>query len=244
MQFEFDGKKSRLEWYSQDIVTASLNAIYGKEILCRARYDISDKFIPMHKLIPYIYTRSALLLEMTCQQLKEIALMLEDTEIKYTFWVNFSGRLVSDDLLFEQLWLTSLSTLGVHKKKRLILEICEDDISDEVVIHRVAFLKKHGFVIAMDDFGSGHSNLIRLHQIDFDIIKLDLKLLTSVPSNLWASSYYREIIALCSSKGAVIVAEGVEEKVQSEFARWAGVDLIQGFYFSTPKPLSVANLAA
>ena len=83
-----------------------------------------------------------------------------------------------------------------------------------------------------------HSNLLRLNQAEFDIIKLDLKLLNKVPHDLWNASFYREIVNLCASKGCLIVAEGVETQSQSDFVRWAGVDLIQGFLYSSPKLLA------
>jgi EAL domain-containing protein (putative c-di-GMP-specific phosphodiesterase class I) len=101
----------------------------------------------------------------------------------------------------------------------------------------VSYLKDKGFVIAMDDFGSGYSNLLRLSKTPFDIIKLDLKLLERIPNDIWATSFYREIVNLCSSTGCMIVSEGVETQIQSDFVRWAGVDLIQGFLYATPKKL-------
>ena len=45
MKFDFHGQQAQLTWYSQDIVTASLDAVYGKEILCRGF--ISDGHLPI-----------------------------------------------------------------------------------------------------------------------------------------------------------------------------------------------------
>ena len=62
--------------------------------------------------------------------------------------------------------------------------------------------------------------------------------LNQVPEDLWAASFYREIVSLCAAKGCLIVAEGVETQLQSDFVRWAGVDLIQGFLYSFPELLT------
>lgn len=238
MKFDYQGQNAHLSWYTQDLMTASLDTVYGRELLCRGFITDTQTPIPMGTLMPYLYNHSELLLTMTCQQIDDIYQrqnMPSDPAV--STWINIAGQLIADHDLFEQLWQNALCSLTLRQKQYLVLEICEDDISDDAVIERVSFLKKNGFVIAMDDFGSGHSNLLRLNQAHFDIIKLDLKLLNRVPADLWATSFYREIVNLCSSKGSLIVAEGVETQAQSDFVRWSGVDLIQGFLYASPKLL-------
>lgn len=242
MKFNFHGQNAQLIWYSQDIMTTSVDAVYGKEILCRGFVAGSESPIAMPGLLSYLQAHSELLLIMTCQQIKEtLSEKAGDSSARIRIWINIAGQLITDNNLFEHLYKHALCPLTIKQKQNLVLEICEDDISDEVVIERLTFLKEQGFVIAMDDFGSGHSNLLRLSHTQFDIIKLDLKLLVKVPDNLWAASFYREIVNVCSSTGSLIVAEGVETQTQSDFVRWAGVDLIQGFLYSKPTPLNKTN---
>lgn len=239
MKFDYLGQNAHLSWYTQDLITTSLDAPYGREVLCRGFISETQTLIPMGELMPYLYNHCELLLSMTCQQISDVfQKQFMPSNSAVSTWINIAGQLIADDDLFEQLWLNAFSSLTTKQKQTLVLEICEDDISDDTVIERVSFLKKNGFMIAMDDFGSGHSNLLRLNQSQFDIIKLDLKLLNKVPTDLWVTSFYREIVNLCSSKGCLIVAEGVETQAQSDFVRWAGVDLIQGFLYSKPKLLA------
>ena len=262
IRFNYQGQSAVLIWYRQKLMTASLEHHYGQEVLCRGFYIEDDDLpgavdqqalaaagrqIPMPELLAFLNRNTELLLQMTCQQ---IAVVLADSgkvsedNIIPTSWINLAGPLIADPILFEQLWQNCLSTIGSQDKQCLVLEICEHDADDEQVFKRVSFLKQHGFIIAMDDFGSGASNLLRLHQAPFDIIKLDLKLLHQVPENLLAASFYREVINLCASRGCLIVAEGIENLLQSDFVRWAGVDLIQGFLYSRPEPLPVTDLSA
>ncbi len=239
MKFNYEGQNAYLSWFTQDLLTASLDTVYGRELLCRGFITETQKPIPMPSLMPYLYNNSKLLLAMTCQQINDIfQKQHQPADLTVSTWVNIAGQLITDNELFEQLWKNALYSLSLKQKQALVLEICEDDISDDVVIERISFLKNNNFMIAMDDFGSGHSNLLRLNQAQFDIIKLDLKLLNNVPADLWATSFYREVVDLCSSKGSLIVAEGVETKAQSDFVRWAGVDLIQGFFYSSPQLLT------
>ncbi len=244
MSFDYNGQAAYLVWYKQNLITSSLDTIYGQEILCRGFLVHTDKPIPMHELMPYLCRHNQLLLAVTCQQITDsMAAMAPSNSAKnkqtaaiVSTWINIAGQIIADKELFEQLWRLVLCTLSESQKQQLVLEVCEDDISSDIVFQRVSFLKHNGFVIAMDDFGSGHSNLQRLSQIPFDIIKLDLGLLQQVPTDLWSASFYREIVNLCSSTGGLIVAEGIESQLQSDFVRWAGVDLIQGFLYSKPEP--------
>lgn len=234
-EFDFYGQSARLNWHVQDLVTASLDSVYGQELLTRGVLSGSGQPIDTGELFGYLAQHPELLLHMTCQQLTDLCITKKlNNRINNSIWVNISGVLVTDDELFNRLKDTVLCHISAADKQQLVLEICEDSISDAIVVERIDYLQSQGFKIAMDDFGSGRSNLIRLSQINFDFIKLDLQLINTVPDDLWATSLYREIIGLCSSKGALIVAEGIETRAQSDFVRWAGVDIIQGFLYSKP----------
>lgn len=236
-KFEYNQQPAQIEFYTQQIITTALDGVYGHEFLCRGYLTSSRNPIPTDELINYCCNTPSLILDLTCCQINTALKQQTVDDVLCSYWINISGPLIANAVLFKQLWQRCLHNLTSTQKNNLVLEICESDIGNDMVIKRLEFLKKHGFVIAMDDFGSGHSNLLRLTLADFDIIKLDLNLLRHVPTDLWASSFYREVVDLCASKGCVVVAEGVETQIQSDFVRWAGIDLIQGFLYSKPAPL-------
>lgn len=238
MKFNYFGNKAYLAWYTQNIITGSLDTVYGKEVLCRGFLSDNNMPIPMADLIPFLFSNYALLLDMTCQQIQDISQFNKINVGQSTSWINIAGPLIADENLFKQLCQNTLEPLRPEQRKALVLEICENDIKNDIVLERVRHLKKMQFMIAMDDFGSGYSNLSRLSQTPFDIIKLDIKLIERVPTDIWATSFYREIVNLCSSTGCIIVAEGIETTIQSDFVRWSGVDLIQGFLYALPQKLS------
>jgi EAL domain-containing protein (putative c-di-GMP-specific phosphodiesterase class I) len=241
LEFVYHDELARLEWFVQDLVTAAQHTLYGQELLCRATLVDSQIPIAMEPLMEYLNHHQDLLLEMTNQQLDDLFISGRLTHlIDNSIWINIAGKLIACASLFDRLWRQTLSKLTAMQKQCLVLEICEDTISsDDPSVARISFLQNQGFRVAMDDFGSGHSNLIQLSRSNFDIIKLDLKLIQDVPTDLWAASLYREVISLCSSKGSLIVAEGIETQAQSDFVRWAGVDIIQGFLYSKPRPIKV-----
>ena len=120
---------------------------------------------------------------------------------------------------------------------RLHLEITESAYTDnpEQIIQTVSELRRYGFVIEMDDFGSGYSSLNMLNQMPLDILKLDMKFI----QNETAASDQRIlkfIIDLANSMDLSVIAEGVETSEQLERLRDLGCDQAQGYFFSRPMP--------
>lgn len=238
MKIEINRRTYQLEWYSQDLISTSLDSIYGQELLTRAIDVETRELANTGQLFNYLDTQDKLTLAIVERQLDDFFIAKRMLHlIKQSMWINISGQLLSKDGMFEQLWHSSLQNIDANIRQKLVLEICENSIDSSKMIERIQFLQEQGFRVAMDDFGAGHSNLNRLSQVNFDFIKLDLNLIKKVPEDLWSTSLYRQVIGLCSSKGSLIVAEGVETKVQSDFVRWSGVNIIQGFLYSKPRPL-------
>ncbi len=121
----------------------------------------------------------------------------------------------------------------------LRLEITETAYMDDPmqVVTASAKLRKAGFRIMVDDFGSGYSSLHMLKDIPLDVLKLDMRFLSDVEPSSKAATVLLGVIRIAQSLGMVTVAEGVETMFQLEFLRAAGCDNIQGFYYSKPLPI-------
>ena len=98
-------------------------------------------------------------------------------------------------------------------------------------------LGQHGIKFAMDDFGSGYSNMARFITLPFSIAKLDKSLLNE-SSNV--EIFFDAAVNLFKSLNIPIVVEGVETKEQLELTKMKTIEYVQGFYFS--KPLREADL--
>ena len=121
----------------------------------------------------------------------------------------------------------------------------EFEITESVIFDRseelqsiIKKLKRHGFSIAMDDFGSGYSSLNMLKDIPIDVMKLDQEFFRYGSGNMERSKKIIESVILLA-KGLQIhtVAEGVEQKSEVDFLKNVGCDEIQGFYYAKPLPL-------
>jgi diguanylate cyclase (GGDEF)-like protein/PAS domain S-box-containing protein len=99
-------------------------------------------------------------------------------------------------------------------------------------------LHEAGFVLAIDDFGAGHSSLARLRDLPVDILKVDRSFLAAAPQDPQASAIVGAVLALASGLGMTTVAEGVETEAQHRFLREAGCPLAQGFLLGRPVPFA------
>lgn len=119
---------------------------------------------------------------------------------------------------------------------RIPIEITESAAVRAAMIRQFAdSLISKGFVLHMDDFGSGYSSLASLQAIPFESIKLDKTLIDFIGKRS-GENLLKHTIAFAKESGLSIVAEGVETLEQYVFLKFAGCDAIQGFYFSKPVP--------
>ena len=128
--------------------------------------------------------------------------------------------------------------------KRLHLEITESVYTEspEDIIQNVTRLREKGFVVEMDDFGSGYSSLNMLNRMPMDILKLDMQFIRTEMEMPESRRTLRYIIGLAHWLNLSVVAEGVETKEQLEHLRNLGCDYIQGYYLA--KPMDPADFEA
>ena len=120
--------------------------------------------------------------------------------------------------------------------KRLHLEITESVYTEspEDIIQNVTRLREKGFVVEMDDFGSGYSSLNMLNRMPMDILKLDMQFIRTEMEMPESRRTLLYIIGLAHWLNLSVVAEGVETKEQLEHLRNLGCDYIQGYYLAKP----------
>lgn len=121
---------------------------------------------------------------------------------------------------------------------RLHLEITESAYTEDPnqIIETVVNLRKLGFIIEMDDFGSGYSSLNMLNEMPLDILKLDMKFIQSETAKPNKQGILRFIMGLARWMKLSVVAEGVETPEQMERLREIGCDYAQGYYLAKPMP--------
>lgn len=123
--------------------------------------------------------------------------------------------------------------------EHLQVEVTESALSDDFdqLVAVTNSLRRQGFEIWLDDFGSDYSSLTTLKDFPCDVIKLDLMFLRSFESNERSRVIIQQAIELAKRLGARSLAEGVEEAKHLEFLKEAGCDYAQGYLISKPQPL-------
>ena len=95
-------------------------------------------------------------------------------------------------------------------------------------------LQGQGFIVEMDDFGSGYSSLNTLKDIPVDVLKMDMKFVEKSDNEQRSADILQMVIAMADKLGMSVIAEGVETKERADFLQSIGCDLIQGYYYSEP----------
>ncbi len=111
----------------------------------------------------------------------------------------------------------------------------------EQMIRVLGTLRERGFKISMDDFGTGYSSLSLLTQMPLDTLKIDKSFVDKVGSDNDSekdTAVIRHIISLAKELDFVCLAEGAELKTQVDKLRTLGCEVIQGYYYSKPIPMS------
>ncbi len=118
---------------------------------------------------------------------------------------------------------------------KIVIEILERDSRDEDgLVKGVNYLRANGLQIAIDDFGSGYSNEVRIIKLSPSIVKIDMELIQGIVQNLDKQTLVKGIIEFCHSKNIRIVAEGIETKEDLEYLMDIGADYVQGYYLAKP----------
>ena len=176
------------------------------------------------KLDWYIY-------EQVCKKLRCI---IDKGERVVPISVNFSRVHFYSDNFVEQI-LDITDRYGLEHSL-LEIEVTETVFWDDekTLVDTINELHKSGFLVSIDDFGSGFSSLNMLKDVNFDIIKIDRGFLSQTSTTERSRVVVGAVLALAKRLGLQTVAEGVETAEQLEFLRKNGCNVIQGYYFSMP----------
>ena len=122
---------------------------------------------------------------------------------------------------------------------KLVFEFTESVMLGSLTdtLTKMLALKERGIFFALDDFGVGYSSLSYLQKLPLDQLKIDRTFVRDVLTNPNDAVIARSVIALGSSLGISVIAEGVETEEQREFLASQGCSAYQGYLFGRPVPI-------
>lgn len=122
------------------------------------------------------------------------------------------------------------------KPSNVVIEIIEDPATNKKkLLDAINYYKGMGCMIAIDDFGAGHSNFERVWSLQPDIVKLDRSIILRATQSDITQQMLNSIVKLLHQANCLVVIEGVENEQEALTAMSSGADFIQGFYFAKPR---------
>ncbi len=161
---------------------------------------------------------------------------------------NFRQSGINDEWLFLNLdsqclatekphpgFMSNLFSLSEMRPEHVVIEILESEINDRAYLKSlIAHFRSMGCLIAIDDFGAGHSNFDRIWELEPDIVKIDRNLIERAETSSKVKRILKGIVTLIHEAGSLVVIEGIENEKQALIAIEANADMVQGFYFAKP----------
>lgn len=188
-------------------------------------------FIPLFEKNGFITQLDQFVWEAACKDIRE---RINDGKQPVAISVNVSRNDIYNINLVDVLY-------GLIKKyeipiQYLHLEITESAYTDnpDQIITVIEDLRKIGFIIEMDDFGSGYSSLNMLAEIPIDILKLDMRFIKNESGRSSDKGILSFIISLAKWLDLAVVVEGVETEEQINTLKTMDCNYVQGYYFAKP----------
>lgn len=228
--------------YFQPKYDVESEKIIGAEALVRWKHPERGMlspalFIPVFETNGFIIELDMYVLDKVCELIET---WMEAGIAPICISVNLSRTHLYERNLVERL-------VSVVKRHNVLPEYIEFELTEsafyeemESLLQVMTAIKKEGFRLSMDDFGSGYSSLNLLRRLPVDVLKLDKGFLEECDEredNVRGKRIVMHVISMAKDLEMEVLAEGVETEGQKEFLQEARCDMIQGYYYAKPMPM-------
>ncbi len=230
--------KEQFEVWLQPKVRISDGAWVSSEALARWAHPKLGTVMPA-QFVPQM-EKSGIIDRLTWGQIHKIVEQLRDWQREgrdLSIAVNFSPVLL-EDLEMPRKLEEILSHYGVSPC-RLTLELTENVVMKNLArsLETLARLRIKGFMLSIDDFGTGFSNLQQLNRIPFSELKIDQTFVRSLHGRASSRAIVESNITLANRLQLKTVAEGIETPEEWFALHGMKCDLAQGFLIGRPMPV-------
>ena len=218
-----------LEYHFQPIVSAVDGSVYAYEALMRSRTE--TKISPL-SIIKYAAMQERLS-DVERATFLNVLHFIDDNEASFggarVFINSIPGVSVGEAAISE------LDSFLASHAERVVVELTEEaELKDSELERLKDYFGRMHINIAVDDYGTGYSNVSNLLRYMPDFVKIDRSLLSDIHEYPQKQHFVREIIDFCHDNGIKALAEGVETAEELRTVIHLGADLIQGFYTARP----------
>ncbi|MEF3190920.1 MAG: EAL domain-containing protein, partial [Campylobacterales bacterium] len=234
-------KKGALTTHFQPIVLNDEKTIYGYESLARGVRDDGSLIMPG---ILFEMARQGDMLFYLDRACREVSLKTAAVKnIKTKVFINFIPTAIYDPnhcLASTVKWAQQLE----FDPNNVIFEVVESEHVHDLdhLASILDFYKERGFMVALDDVGSGYSSLSMITKLHPDIVKIDREIIKAIDANRSNQSVFQAIVDIAKKNEILVLAEGIETAEEVAWCKEHGANLLQGYYFSRPAPEPVRKL--
>lgn len=224
-------------YHFQPIVNAHDGSIFAYEALMRAQ--VQERISPLD-IIKYanhlnrlIDVEKATFFNVT----KHVSNNINLFDKKKVFINSIPGcQLVGNDAEHLHNLLTNLSD-------KVVVELTEQtEADDEALFNMKQRFQEMGIQTAVDDYGTGYSNIVNLLRYMPDYVKIDRMLLSNIQDNPQKQHFVKDIVSFAHDNHFKVLAEGIETSEELETVINLNVDLIQGYYTARPNPEIIQSI--
>ncbi len=234
-----------LSSHFQPIFSLSHRRLVGHEALMRAKNDAGWNISPLEVISGASHNFEQLLeLDRMCRilHLSNFARMHPDQTPGWLF-LNMNAEVFLRARGYQgQSFLRQACERAGVSAHRIVIEVLEDAVQDiQLLQEAVAYFRDMGCLIALDDFGAGHSNFDRVWRLKPEIVKLDRSIIVSAAADSKLRRFMAQMVQLLHEAGAMVLVEGIETSEEAYIALEADVDFVQGYYFGRPAPKLIGH---
>jgi EAL domain-containing protein (putative c-di-GMP-specific phosphodiesterase class I) len=231
-----------IEVHYQPVVSIIKKSVIGLEGLSRGIYG-NDLLEPLPLFKKATKEKLNLQLDRICREkVAEGFTEMYNKNKDLLLFMNIDGATMTNETVGSGFLINLVNEYNI-KPENIVLEIVESKANDLTSLKRfVENYRNYGFLIALDDVGSGHSNLDRIAIAQPDILKIDRKIVKDMHLDYYKQEVFKSLVSLSKNLGAMVVAEGIETEEEALKAIELGADMLQGFYFATPQKISASNI--
>jgi diguanylate cyclase (GGDEF)-like protein len=224
----------------QPIVNIEKKTVFGYEALSRGPSDS-----PLHgaQLLFETAERSGLTSELEGLCLRTAARSWSGQGSPLKLFVNISpAKLMPSE--FNPSQLSKLLETNGLKPSNIVIELSEryPTANPSELLKTLSWLQAEGFLIAIDDLGSGYSGLKLWSELKPDFVKIDRHFIRDIQEDLIKREFLKSVVELANRLNCKLIAEGVETIAELRVVSDMGISLVQGFLLGRPKPFATASL--
>ncbi len=238
-EFDIALRSGQFHPYIQPQVFSEDGKIRGGEVLVRWIHPQSG-MIPPYKFIP-VFEQTGLIGRLDSYMWEQACIKLQEWQRKGFTDQYLSVNISQKDFYLLDVYQTVTSLIEKYQlsPKQLHLEITETAIMNnpQEQLPLISRLREYGFMIEIDDFGSGYSSLNTLKDMKADVLKIDMGFLRKTANQERSKIILKMVVSLAKSLQMEVITEGVETQEQVDFLKDYGCDIFQGYHFAKPMPV-------